>query len=328
MERHIMSSKAAPATRSRPGRAGSVRTCAAAFLALAGLLVVSTVTAGPAAAAPSLSASPTANLSADGTTVTVTGSGYDEEKGIYVALCVDNGPGRKPTPCIGGVDTSGSSGSSIWITNKTPGYAEGLTKKFGKNGSFNVRLSVKASDGNADCRVTACVIATRADHRYPQDTSQLARVPVTFGDPKPTKKPTKKPARKPTQKPTKTPSAKPSAEPTKATRATPPAKPSPQQTGTTRPTASPEPSVTETSAAAVTASPTPTAVAAAPTSAPASPPATETPVAAAADVDAVPVSTESDDSATPWVLGGVLIALGVGVAAYVAARLRRTSSAG
>ena len=46
----------------------------------------------------------------DGDTITVTGSGFDDTKGIYVALCRDPGPGRQATPSSGGADTEGTGG--------------------------------------------------------------------------------------------------------------------------------------------------------------------------------------------------------------------------
>ncbi|MFF6978154.1 immunoglobulin domain-containing protein [Streptomyces sp. NPDC008343] len=51
-----------------------------------------------------LTVTPVDNLATENQTLKVTGSGYDPGKGIYVALCVDNGDGEPPTPCIGGVD--------------------------------------------------------------------------------------------------------------------------------------------------------------------------------------------------------------------------------
>ncbi|MFD0412756.1 immunoglobulin domain-containing protein [Streptomyces sp. NPDC127108] len=114
--------------------------------------------------------------------LTVTGAGYDEKKGIYVALCVDNGPGKAPTPCVGGAATDGGSKASAWISNNPPPHGADLAVPYGKDGSFEVELTVDAKDGSTDCRTTRCVLATRADHTLPGDRSQDVRVPVTFAD--------------------------------------------------------------------------------------------------------------------------------------------------
>lgn len=111
----------------------------------------------------------------------MTGSGYDELKGIYVAFCVDNGPGEVPTPCGGGVDTAGASGSSQWISSNPPPYGEGLAIPYTSGGAFTVQLAVSATiNDSVDCRHVACAVVTRADHTRPQDRSQDVEVPVTF----------------------------------------------------------------------------------------------------------------------------------------------------
>ncbi len=80
------------------------------------------------------------HLATQNQTLKITGSGYDEEKGICVALCVDNGEGELPTPCIGGVDTSGESHSSAWISSNPPDYGEQLAVPYDEGGSFEVEL--------------------------------------------------------------------------------------------------------------------------------------------------------------------------------------------
>lgn len=132
-----------------------------------------------------LTVSKTSGLKPDGETVTVSGSGYNTEKGIYVAFCVDNGAGKTPTPCIGGVDTAGESGASVWISSKPPSYGEGLAEPYkgsGHKGSFSVRLKVRAKDANTDCAKSGvtCSVITRNDHTRGSDQSQTVRVPVTF----------------------------------------------------------------------------------------------------------------------------------------------------
>ncbi|MFD5844748.1 hypothetical protein [Streptomyces chartreusis] len=160
----------------------------------ASVLLALTATAPAAAAGGSatgpegqkLTVSKSSGLAAGGETVTVTGSGYNTEKGIYVAFCVDNGAGRTPTPCVGGVDMSGESGASAWISSDPPSYGEGLAKPYegsGHKGSFSVRLTVRAEDANTDCTASGvkCAVITRNDHTRGGDQSQTVRIPVTFG---------------------------------------------------------------------------------------------------------------------------------------------------
>ncbi|USQ88250.1 hypothetical protein NFX46_33595 [Streptomyces phaeoluteigriseus] len=133
-----------------------------------------------------LTVSQSSGLAAAGETVTVTGSGYNTEKGVYVAFCVDNGAGKTPTPCVGGVDMSGESGASVWVSSNPPSYGEGLAKPYGGSGhkgTFSVRLKVRAKDANTDCTAAevTCAVITRNDHTRGGDQSQTVRVPVTFG---------------------------------------------------------------------------------------------------------------------------------------------------
>ena len=133
------------------------------------------------------------DLPAAGTSVRVTGRGYDRSKGIYVAFCVDNGSGRVPTPCGGGADTEGSSGNSVWISDLPPAYGTGLAKPYGDGGSFDVQIRVGAvlraddpeteADETVDCRKTRCAVVTRNDHTRSEDRSQDVAVPVTFAAP-------------------------------------------------------------------------------------------------------------------------------------------------
>ncbi|QOV34385.1 hypothetical protein IM697_30200 [Streptomyces ferrugineus] len=165
------------------------------LLAVAGTAALLLSTAGPASAAggtatgpegQKLTVSKSSGLSAGGETVTVTGSGYNTEKGVYVAFCLDNGAGKTPTPCVGGVDMSGESGASVWISSNPPSYGEGLAKPYegsGHDGSFGVRLKVRAKDADTDCTKpgVTCAVITRNDHTRGGDQSQTVRVPVTFG---------------------------------------------------------------------------------------------------------------------------------------------------
>lgn len=127
-------------------------------------------------------------LNPDGETITVEGSGFDLNTGIYVVLCVDNGPGEAPTPCLGGVDMEGSTDSSAWISSNPPSYGEGLAQPFDEvdgAGSFSVQLHVTAQDEFTDCldesvAPRGCVVGTRADHTRTADRSADVLIPVTF----------------------------------------------------------------------------------------------------------------------------------------------------
>ncbi|KMS76851.1 hypothetical protein ACM01_03170 [Streptomyces viridochromogenes] len=171
------------------------RTGVGPFLGFAAVAALLLPAAGPAAAASGsatgpegqkLTVSKSSGLDPDGETVTVTGSGYNTEKGIYVAFCVDNGAGKTPTPCVGGVDMSGESGASAWVSSNPPSYGEGLAKPYegsGHKGSFSVPLKVRAKDANTDCAKSGvkCAVITRNDHTRGGDQSQTVRIPVTFG---------------------------------------------------------------------------------------------------------------------------------------------------
>ncbi|MEU2300191.1 hypothetical protein ACWD4Z_14820 [Streptomyces antibioticus] len=146
------------------------------------------VAAGGSATGPEgqkLTVSASSGLDPAGQSVTVTGSGYNTEKGIYVAFCVDNGAGKTPTPCVGGVDMSGESGASAWISSNPPSYGKGLAKPYGGSahkGTFSVKLTVRAKDANTDCTASGvtCAVITRNDHTRGGDQSQTVRIPVTF----------------------------------------------------------------------------------------------------------------------------------------------------
>jgi hypothetical protein len=167
-------------------------------LAVAGGLTVLVVAAPQASAEPrsatrdgkTLTVARATDLPASGTAVRVTGRGYDRSKGIYVAFCVDNGPGKVPTPCGGGADTEGSSGNSVWISDFPPAYGTGLAKPYGDGGTFDVQIRVAArlraddpetaEDETIDCLRTRCAVVTRNDHTRSEDRSQDVAVPVTF----------------------------------------------------------------------------------------------------------------------------------------------------
>lgn len=120
-------------------------------------------------------------LPAGGSFVTVTGRGFDPRVGIYVALCVQPRAGQKPSPCGGGADTDGSSRASAWVSSNAPSYGKGLATRYGKNGTFKVRIYVSPRlTSSIDCRTTRCAITTRADHTRINDRTWDLSVPVRF----------------------------------------------------------------------------------------------------------------------------------------------------
>lgn len=175
---------------SAPAPAPCPRTPARVTL-LAALLGATAIILAPAAAASadgagsvgSVTVEPTTGLPEEGAEVVVRGTGFDPSAGVYVAVCVDNGPGQKPTPCIGGADTAGV-GGAVWISDTPPSYAEGLTQPYGPDGSFEVTLPVPVTDEvtGVDCRVVTCAVTVRFDHLRQDDRRADHVVPVSFGD--------------------------------------------------------------------------------------------------------------------------------------------------
>jgi hypothetical protein len=173
-----------------------------ALLAAGGALLTGSPASADVSNGPNgqrLNVSPASGLTRDGHSLSVSGSGYDETKGIYVALCIDNGAGSIPSPCAGG-PTSGD--SSRWVTNDPMG--EGLATRYQPGGNFSFSLRVtatfKVGSTTYDCATAKCAIVTRADHTRTSDRSQDVKVALTFKvnqpDPPPaqTTKPPTKPA--------------------------------------------------------------------------------------------------------------------------------------
>ena len=132
-----------------------------------------------------LTVSQSDGLAAEGQSITVSGSGYDQSKGIYVALCVVPPRGSLPSPCGGGIDREGDGGASVWISDNPPSYASGLPRAYGPGGTFTVTIRVGPRiNAVTDCRVVPCAIVTKSDHTINDDRSQDLLIPVTFlGEP-------------------------------------------------------------------------------------------------------------------------------------------------
>lgn len=134
-----------------------------------------------------LTTSQAVGLEASGQTVAVAGSGYDTDKGVYVALCAIPPRNALPSPCGGGVDTQGQAGAAQWISSNPPDYGVGLARPYGPSGSFSTRFTVRAVIApGIDCRQVRCALVTRSDHTRTSDRSQDLFVPVSFrADPTP-----------------------------------------------------------------------------------------------------------------------------------------------
>ncbi|UUN28184.1 immunoglobulin domain-containing protein [Streptomyces sp. FIT100] len=181
---------AGPGPGRRRGR-GRGRGRAAALLTSAALVTAS-VTAGSAALAADtpktglgkggqrLTVSASAHLDPAGESIRVTGEGYDGTKGVYVAFCKDNGDNRVPSPCLGGADMTGGGGASQWIVPEGDSYEGELATAYGPDGTFDVRITVKAKGDGLDCTRVGCAVVTRVDHRGSGDRSQDVRIPVAF----------------------------------------------------------------------------------------------------------------------------------------------------
>ena len=156
--------------------------------------VLAALTAVPVSAAPSgaggtttvttksglsLAVTPVRRLPSSAT-VHVTGKGYDRTVGIYVALCVTPVKGVAPSPCGGGVNMSGASSASAWISSNPPPYGAALAIPYRRGGRFDITMSISPMIGTLDCRQVSCAIVTRADHTRPGERRFDVVVPVTF----------------------------------------------------------------------------------------------------------------------------------------------------
>ncbi|HYI61241.1 MAG TPA: Ig-like domain-containing protein [Acidimicrobiales bacterium] len=147
---------------------------------------------GTGPAGQTLTVTPVDALDPAGTEVEVVGRGYIAAagfdvatEGMYLALCVDQGPGVAPSPCVGGADTTGATGSSTWVTNNPyDGVPPEAVTAVEPDGSFRATLTLAARDEFVDCLALAsgerCVLASRMDHRASADRSQDVKVPVCW----------------------------------------------------------------------------------------------------------------------------------------------------
>jgi len=116
----------------------------------------------------------------DGQSVTVTGKKYNRKIGIYLAFCVVNAKGVVPGPCGGGVNASGTSDGSIWISSNPPAYGKSLAIPFSKSGGFKQKVTVSRFIGDIDCALVKCAVVTRADHTKSASRKADVIIPVKF----------------------------------------------------------------------------------------------------------------------------------------------------
>lgn len=128
-----------------------------------------------------------------GDRLVVTGTGYDEGSGIYVAICkIPDSPEQRPGPCLGGVpeldeEREATPGvveyaASNWINDDWAWRLFGA-RSFEGNGSFTAYILVPpAADENVDCTVESCALYTRNDHTDLDNRMQDLYLPVAFGE--------------------------------------------------------------------------------------------------------------------------------------------------
>jgi hypothetical protein len=115
-----------------------------------------------------------------GSMITVSGKGFDETVGIYLAFCVVPAKGKAPTPCGGGVNKSGVGEGSYWISSNPPPYAVGLIDEYLPGGRFKHTVKISRFIGKVDCRKVSCAITVRADHLRSDDRTHDLFIPVTI----------------------------------------------------------------------------------------------------------------------------------------------------
>ena len=111
--------------------------------------------------------------------VTVTGSNYNKDIGIYVTFCVIPKKGKKPDHC-GAYNITGINSQAVWISSNPPLYAALLVTPFKKGGKFKVELPLSKTIGDKDCTKVKCAVLTRADHTKGDNRTADVIVPITF----------------------------------------------------------------------------------------------------------------------------------------------------
>jgi hypothetical protein len=147
-----------------------------ALLALSSIVPAQAVTGSHG---ETLNVSKSTNIKS-GDKLVISGQHFDETVGIYVAMCTIVKAGTLPSPCGGGIDETGATGASVWISSNPPSYGVGLARPFLPGGRFSVSLKVSPMIGKLDCRKVKCAIYVRADHTRGDDRTHDLYVPVNF----------------------------------------------------------------------------------------------------------------------------------------------------
>ena len=160
------------------------RKCISTFLLLISLSLVGVATANAATSVSgphgeTLTASQVSGIKS-GQIIKVSGKGFDTTVGIYVEFCQVVPKGILPTVCGGGVNESGASAASFWISSNPPPYGKNLAIPFKSGGTFKVGLQVQPVIGKIDCRKVQCAIYVRADHTRTQDRSHDIKLTINF----------------------------------------------------------------------------------------------------------------------------------------------------
>ena len=130
-----------------------------------------------------------------GDRIIVSGSGYDGNSGIYVAVCkVPDAADQRPGPCLGGVPSTEVDGdetegvveyaASNWINDEWAWRLFGA-RSFDdpRSGTFTAYIEIQsASDENVDCTAVACGLYSRNDHTDLENRVQDLYLPVGFSE--------------------------------------------------------------------------------------------------------------------------------------------------
>ena len=153
------------------------------FLLLLAVTNLSTSSAGAAVTAKNVNGSSISignQVLSKNSILTVTGKGFDETVGIYLAFCVVPKQGSAPTPCGGGINKTGTGDSSLWISSNPPPYGVGLAIEYQPGGRFQQKVGITRKIGKFDCKKVKCAITVRADHIREGDRSHDIFLPIVF----------------------------------------------------------------------------------------------------------------------------------------------------
>lgn len=128
-----------------------------------------------------------------GDRIIVTGSGYNPDSGIYVALCaVPTTVDLKPGPCLGGVPSTMPRAENIegvieyapsnWINDQWAWRLFGARSFDNREtGEFTAYIEVPGfRDDVVNCQEVRCGLYTRNDHTALEDRVQDIYIPVDF----------------------------------------------------------------------------------------------------------------------------------------------------